>query len=171
MAHAASGVGAQESPRRTPVVDVTMARHTIAGGFVDYRTGALLDVLIAGDVRPAARWTWIAAGGVGGVLGGFGDRCLFKPDGGCAPQANFVAGSLLGGVHVPLSEFAVRALAGPALYSGADARSVGLQGRLDLLGPTFLHLGLGAMARATLLPSHGGDRLVAWALGGSLVIR
>jgi len=62
-------------------------------------------------------------------------------------------------------------LVGPAAYDGAKARSAGAQLRVDFASPTLAHLALGAMGRATLLPSHNGQSLVAWAAGLSLAFR
>ena len=168
----ASVARAQHVDHRTPAFDLTLARHTVSGGFIDFRDGAMLDLLAAGELRSEPGWGWIAAGGASVILGGLGDRCLIRPDGGgCAPQGNFVAVSLLTGAQIPLGPAAARALVGPALYNGAGDSSIGAQGRVDLLPPALAHVGLGVMARATVLPSHGGARLVAWAIGGSATIR
>ena len=168
----ASVARAQHVKHRTPALDLTLARHTVSGGFIDFRDGAMLDLLAAGELRSAPRWAWVAAGGASVILGGLGDRCLIRPDGGgCAPQGNFVAVSLLSGAQVALGPAGARALVGPALYNGAGDSSLGAQGRVDLLSPALAHVGLGVMARATVLPSHGGARLVAWAIGGSATIR
>lgn len=52
---AAPAAGAQ--PRGDAGLDVTLARHAIRGGTIDVRAGALLDVLAAGRVRAASRWS------------------------------------------------------------------------------------------------------------------
>ena len=163
---------AQDVPsHRTAVLDLTMARHAVNGGFIDYRNGAMLDVLAAGTVRSSPRAAFIAAVGAGVVVGGFSDRCLSRPDGGCAPLGNFVVTNVLAGADLSLGQSSMRVLLGPALYNGAGASSLGAQVRLDLISPPLVHVGIGPMLRATVLPSHGGDLLVAWAVGGSLVIR
>jgi hypothetical protein len=167
----ATSVCAAQPTHRTPVIDLSFARHGIDGGFIDYRNGAMADLLAAGDLHRAGQSSIVLAGGASAVLGGFGDRCLIRPTGGCAAQGNFVAFDLLTGIDREIGPASGRALVGPAVYSGAGATSLGAQGRLDLVSPTFAHVGLGIMLRATVLPSHAGDRLVVWAAGGSLVIR
>ena len=109
----ASVARGQQTHHRTPALDLTLARHTVSGGFIDFRDGAMLDLLAAGELRSAPRWAWVAAGGASVILGGLGDRCLIRPDGGgCAPQGNFVAVSLLSGAQVALGPAGARALVG-----------------------------------------------------------
>lgn len=162
----------QQGPiHHTQRLDLTLGRHTTSGGFIDYRTGVLFDLLGASEVRSESLWNWVVGIGAGLVGGGFGDRCLISPRGGCAPQGNFFAGNLLSGVDVPLGRASARALIGPAVYAGAGATSLGLQGRADVTSPPLAHCGLGLMLRITVLPSHAADRLVAWAMGGSVTLR
>ena len=151
--------------------DFSLGRHTTSGGLIDYKTGAMADVLLALGVHEQPGWETVVAIGVGGVIGGFGDRCLIRPEGGCAPQANFGVWNVLIGGDASLGGAAVRGLVGPAYYTGGGGRSFGAEGRLDLSSPTLAHVGLGPMLRATWLPSHGGQRFVAWAIGGSLIFR
>lgn len=162
---------AQAQRRGDVGLTVTLARHSIRGGLFAFRTGALLDVLAAGRVRTMPRWSMVAAGGVGVIFNGTTERCSILPGGGCAPQGNFVAVEALVGVAKPIGRVSGRALAGPALYSGAEDTSFGVQARLDLNAPVSTHLGLGGMLRATLLPSHDGERLTLWAAGGTLTFR
>lgn len=152
-------------------LDLTLARHSVKGGFLDYRDGPLADVLVAFPIRPTPTGSILLGAGGGLVFVGFGDRCKFGPGGECAPQGNFGAVNLLVGTTIPGAGGLARAFAGPAFYAGGGGRSVGLQGRVDLTTPAFAHIGLGAMLRGTYLPDHGGDRLLAWALGGSLAFR
>lgn len=166
-------VALAQSPRGTGA-DVTLARHSVRGGFLGYRTGLHAGALFAVPLRPARTESLLLGFGGGAVVGGFGDRCLFGPGGpgaGCAPKANFVVVDLLVGTTIPGAAGLARAFAGPAFYAGGGGRSVGVQGRVDLTAPAMAHLGLGAMLRGTYLPSHGGDRLLAWAAGGSLTLR
>jgi len=89
----------------------------------------------------------------------------------CAGQGNFVIVNALVGVDKALGAGSGRLLIGPAVYDGADAHSVGVQGRVDLTSPARAHLAFGLMGRATVLPSHNGQSLVAWATGVSLAFR
>lgn len=162
---------AQAQHRGDGGLTVTLGRHSVRGGLIDYRNGSLLDILAAGRVRTMHRWSMVAAGGVGVIVGGTTDRCLMRPEGGCAPKGNFVAVEALVGVAKPIGRVSARVLAGPALYNGADDKSLGVQARLDLNASASTHLGLGGMLRATWLPSHGGDRLTMWAAGGTLTFR
>jgi hypothetical protein len=172
IAFAASTAAAQQADlHRTPVLDLTLARHQVSGGFVAFRTGASADLLVAGALRSTSRWALVGAAGGSAVVGGFGDICLIRPDGGCAPKANFVVANVLAGVDAKLGSASTRVLLGPALYDGADDSSVGAQIRVDLSSPTLEHVGLGAMFRATVLPSHDSQSLVAWAIGGSLIVQ
>ena len=150
---------------------VTVGRHFARGGVLDNRTGALLDVLAAGRVRTMPRWSIVAAGGVGVVVGGKWEVCVIQPDGSCAAHASFLVVDALVGAAKPIGGMSARALAGPALYSGANDTSLGVQGRLDLNAPASPHVGFGAMLRATVLPSHDGERLTLWAVGASLTFR
>jgi hypothetical protein len=174
---AALAVGASPARAQTTAqdsvlrLDVTVARHEMSGGLIDYRTGGMLDALLALGVHDQPRWETVVAIGGGGVAGGFGDRCLIRPDGGCAPQANFGFLNLLIGGDVSLGGAALRGLAGPAYYTGGGAHSFGAEVRMDLSSPTVAHVGLGPMVRATWLPSHGAQRFVAWAVGASVVFR
>jgi hypothetical protein len=156
---------------RTGELDVSVGRHTAAGGIVDFRSGPILDILLSDGLRASSSWTLIGAMGGSAILGGFGDRCLLRSDGGCAPKANFVVANVVVGPEVRIGESALRLLVGPALYSGADSRSVGAQGRGDAILPATAHIGLGLMVRTTVLPSHGGQRLTASAIGVSLILR
>jgi hypothetical protein len=80
----AASLAQHASTHGTPVVDLTFARHGLNGGVIDYRNGAMADLLVAGEIGRSPRWI---------------------------------------------------------------------------------------MMRVTVLPSHGGDALVAWAAGGSLVVQ
>ncbi|MHB8838760.1 MAG: hypothetical protein ACYC7F_07380 [Gemmatimonadaceae bacterium] len=166
-----TSTNAQAQHRGDVGLTVTVGRHFSPRAILDDATGALLDVLAAGRVRSMARGSIVAAGGVGVVMGGTVDDCQLRPDGTCAPKANFFIVDALAGAAMPVGQLTVRALAGPTLYSGADDTSLGVQGRLDLNAPMSTHVGLGAMLRATVLPSHGGEQLTLWAVGGSLTFR
>lgn len=159
---------AQDSVLR---LDVTLGGHTMRGGLIDFSDGAMLDALIALGVHDRPGWETVVAIGGSGVAGGFGDRCLVRPEGGCAPKANFGVLNLLIGGDVSLGGAAIRGLVGPALYNGGEGHAFGPQIRIDLSSPTFAHIGLGAMTRATWLPSYGGQHFVAWAFGASLLFR
>jgi len=159
---------AQDSVLR---LDVTLGGHAMHGGLIDFGDGAMLDALLALGVRDRPRWETVVAIGGGGVAGGFGDRCLVRPDGGCAPKANFGVLNVLIGGDFSVGGAALRGFVGPALYNGDEGHGFGPEVRLDLSSPTLAHIGLGAMTRATWLPSYGGQRFVAWAFGGSLIFR
>jgi hypothetical protein len=160
----------QPGPHRTPVLDLTVARHTVSGAPFNHNPGGSLDLLAAVPLRSTPRWALVAAAGGGFVVGGFGDSCLITPSG-CAPKANFVVANVLAGADVNLGGASARVLLGPALYNGEDDTSVGAQLRVDLSSPSLAHVGLGAMFRATMLPSYAGESLLAWAIGGSLIVR
>ena len=55
----------------------------------------LADVFAAGRVRPMSYGALVAGLGVSGIMGGFGDRCLILPGGGCAGKGNFTVGTAL----------------------------------------------------------------------------
>ena len=155
--------------RSPAALDITIGVHYVTGGLIDFRDGGLLDVLATGRIRAAPRRAVVA--GVSGIAGGFGDRCLLTPSGGCAGNGNFVVLNAVVGIDQALGTASGRLLIGPAIYDGAKARSVGVQGRVDLTSPVRAHLALGAMGRATLLPSHNGQTLIGWAAGVSLAFR
>lgn len=167
-----SAADAQAQHRGDGGLTVTVGRHSVRGGFIHYRNGALLDVLAARRVRTMHGWSMVAAGGIGVIWSGTStDVCLMGPDGECAPKGNFVAFDALVGVAKPFGRMSARALAGPTLYNGAEDKSLGVQARLDLNAPASTRLGPGLMLRATWLPSHGGDRLTMWAAGATLTFR
>lgn len=150
---------------------ITLGRHTARGGDIAYRDGMILDILAAGRVRTMPRWSIIAAGGVNAVASNTTDVCSLRAEGRCAPHGNFGVINALAGASTTVGPFSARALAGPALYNGADDTSIGVQARVDLNAPVSRHVGFGAMMRATFLPSHGGARLFPWAVGGSITFR
>ncbi|MDP1857131.1 MAG: hypothetical protein Q8K82_00590 [Gemmatimonadaceae bacterium] len=163
---------AQAQYRGDGGLTVTVGRHSVRGGFIHYPNGIMLDVLAARRVRTMHGWSMVAAGGIGVIwCGSTMDVCRIGPDGACAPKGNFVAFDALVGVAKPIGRVRARVLAGPALYNGAEDKSLGVQARLDLSAPASSHHGLGGMLRATWLPSHGGDRLTMWAAGGTLSFR
>lgn len=159
---------AQDSVLR---LDVTLGGHRMQGGLIDFGDGAMLDALLAVGVHDQRRWETVVAIGGGGVAGGFGDRCLVRPEGGCAPKANFGVLNLLIGGDVSLGGAALRGLFGPAVYHGGEGYAFGPEVRIDLSSPTFAHIGLGAMTRATWLPSYGAQHFMAWGFGASLLFR
>jgi len=179
---AVSAVRAQATqPHRTSVLDLTLGSHNVSGAVFDYRRGGFADLFVAGAVRSTPARALVAGVGVGAIMGGFGDRCLLRPDGSCAPQANFIATSALAGIDVPLGEGSGRLLVGPALYTGNDNRSVGFQARMDLSLPALAHVGLGGMARMSVLKSttdrtdvnqrYTGEWFRAVAMGVSVFVR
>jgi hypothetical protein len=157
--------------RSPAALDITLGIHNVTGGLIDFNPGGLLDVLATGRIRAAPRRAIVAGGGASLVAGGFGDRCLRTPSGGCAGKGNFVIVNALVGIDQALGSASGRLLIGPALYDGAKARSAGVQARVDLTSPVRAHLALGAMGRATLLPSHNGQTLIGWAAGVSFAFR
>jgi hypothetical protein len=146
-------------------LDLTLGLSAVRGGTIDFRTGLLADVLAAGRLRPTRRGAIVAGLGASGIFGGMGDRCLLLPDGGCAGKGNFGVVTALFGVDRALGSGSLRLLTGPSYHKGANAGSVGLQGRVDVASPAFAHVALGVMTRATILPDHGGATLVIWGLG------
>lgn len=163
---------AQAQQRGDAGLTVTLGRHSVRGGLIHHRNGVLLDVLAARRVRTMHGWSMVAAGGVGVIWSGTTtDVCLMRPDGGCAPTGDFVAVNALAGVARTSDRVSARLLAGPALYNGANDKSLGVQARLDLNAPGSTRVGLGGMLRATWLPSHEGERLTLWAAGGTLTFR
>ncbi len=161
---------------RAAGLDFTLGRHSLRGGIVRERSGVLLDALATGRLRASSRWAFVAGGGasaavVGSALGASTDDCLLLSNGQCAPRGNFVGINALAGVAYGVGPGTIRALIGPALYRGADDKSLGFQGRIDTSLPLAARAGVGAMLRATRLPSHGGQRLTLWAFGVSLTYR
>lgn len=152
-------------------LSIVLARNHVGGGVLDSRTGALVHVLAATPVKTNPRWSMVATGGLGAIVGSTGGRCLINEDGSCAPKGNFAVLDAMLGFARPIASFKARMLAGPALYNGADDTSIGLQGQLDINAPLSQHLGIGVVIRAALLPSHGGERLAQWAAGGSVSFR
>ena len=158
---------ASAQSQRAGDVTLTVARHDIQGSTVHYRHGLLLDGLMTRHVHPSAAWSPLVAGGIGIVRGNM-PECDIQPDGRCAPSGNFFALNTLVGVERSAGRIRARLFAGPALHSGNDATSIGLQGRVALTVPLDELFGAGIMIRATRLPSHHGEALTLWAFGGSV---
>jgi hypothetical protein len=152
-------------------LDLTLGASGVRGGIIAFRSGALADVFAAGRLRPIPGGALVAGLGASGIMGGFGDRCLILPNGGCAGKGNFTVVSALLGVDRALGAGSLRLLAGPSYHDGAKDASVGLQGRIDVASPAFAHLALGVMTRATVLPDHGGAKLVIWGFGVGVAFR
>lgn len=169
MAPLVSPVGAQDGASTT--LEGTIGAHVVSGGAIDHRNGLLMDLLAAGRIGGLFQRPLVIAGGVGAVMGGFGDRCLLTSNGGCAGNGNFVVLNVLVGIEQPFGSASARFLVGPAIYDGANARSAGLQGQVDVASPTKGRMALGAMVRATVLPSHNGQALVGWGTGISVAFR
>jgi hypothetical protein len=172
MTFAVSFVQAQATrPHRSPVLDLTLGSHNVSGATFANSNGLFLDLFAAGSLRSTPKRALVAGLGVTGIASGFGDVCRFRPDGSCAPRANFVATSMLAGFGVPLGEASGRVLVGPTLYKGEDDTSLGLQARLDVSSPTLAHFGFGGMVRASVIPSYAGDRFYSGSMGLSLFVR
>ena len=100
----------------------------------------------------------------------FGDRCRIDPPFGevlvCRPQLSYRRAALLVGWQYG-DTWMFRALAGPAYYgefginsaaasAKVSAAAGGAEGRVDLGGPLFGHLGFSLSARAARLPNIRG---------------
>ena len=152
-------------------LDVSLGGSNVSGGTIDYRSGVLADAFASGGLRATWGGALVAGLGVSGVLGGFGDRCLMMPSGGCAGQGNFAVVTALIGIDRPVGAGSLRVLAGPSYHNGANHASVGPQVRVDVATPAAGHLALGLMTRATILPRHGDAALVVWGLGAGVTLR
>jgi hypothetical protein len=151
-------------------LDLALGASGVRGGMIANRRGVLADVLGAGRLRPMSSGAIVAGLGVSGIAGGFGDSCLLLPNGGCAGKANFMVVTALLGIDRAFGAGSLRLLAGPSYHNGAEDRSVGLQGRIDVASPTFAHVALGLMTRVALLPNHGAT-LGIWGLGVGVAFR
>jgi hypothetical protein len=160
---------AQERPRLNVDATVGVAQRSD----ILYST----DVGIALDAVGALRLTSVLGGNlVAAVSGGvdgffdFSDVCrIDSPDGVplvCRPDYSYRHAALLGGWQYG-GTWMLRALAGPAYYGEFDSNSAatrargsaaagGAEGRLDLGGPLFGHLGFSLSARAATLPNIRG---------------
>jgi hypothetical protein len=152
-------------------LDLMLGSSAIRGGTIDFRNGMLIDALSAGRLRAKSGGAIVAGLGASRIVGGYGDRCLILPDGGCAPKGNFSVVSALFGIDRAVGAGSLRLLAGPSLQNGAGDTSVGLQGRIDVATPALAHMAMGLMTRATVLPDHGGARLVVWGFGVGVAFR
>jgi hypothetical protein len=152
-------------------LDLSTGGGRVRGGMIDHRMDVLADVLAAGRVRPMPGGAIVAGLGASGIVGGFGDSCLLLPNGGCAAKGNFMVVTALLGVDRAVGAGSLRLLAGPSYHNGDKDASVGLQGRVDVASPTFAHLAVGLMTRATVLPNHGDATLVIWGFGVGVAFR
>lgn len=152
-------------------LDLTIGGSTVSGGTIDFRSGFLADALAAGGLRATGGGALVAGLGASGILGGFGDRCLPLPNGGCAGKGNLTVVTALLGIDQAVGAGSVRVLAGPSYHNGARDASVGPQVRIDVASSALEHLALGLMTRATFLPRHGDAALVVWGFGAGLTFR
>ncbi|MEQ1693601.1 MAG: hypothetical protein ABMA00_20095 [Gemmatimonas sp.] len=127
------GVQTAESQRRISV-DITGGASAVRGGRQHYVNddGMALD-LVVGLRRPARRGLMHAI--ATGIRSDVGDDCYVSitpvQSSGCLPSAPTISHlGLLAGYEYRRSGSSVRALLGPALYSGKNSR--GLGGRLHL---------------------------------------
>lgn len=166
-----SAQSARAPSARGAGLDLMLGAQTTRGGAIENRQGLLVDATIAITARESGARALVIAGGGGGVLGGNGDTCLILPNGGCAAKGNFGIVHAGVGPAQRVGNATVRALLGPAHVSGGGHSSFGMQARLDAQANAVEHFGLAAMARVTILPSHGGETLTMWALGLGVAFR
>jgi hypothetical protein len=154
-------------------LDLTVGLHGISGPTYKQQKAPILDALLAARLVKGERWSLVGAATAGvAAVGPSGDDCLLLSDGGCAPTHNLGTGSVLFGVARRLdANSTARLLVGPAAYRGRGETEWGVQVRGDLALLLSQHVGLGPMARVTLLPDQQGKRTTMWAVGVSLVFR
>jgi hypothetical protein len=173
---------AQEQPQLSVDVSVGAAHRTDL--FYASDAGFVLDALGALRLNSVLGGNLVAAASVG--MDGFpslGDRCRIDPPYDapgppvCRPDFSYSRVALLGGWQYG-GTWMFRALAGPAYYgeflssspattARGAAAAAGADGRIDLGGPLFGHLGFSLTARAATLPNIRGRsvNIVAGTLG------
>lgn len=154
-------------------LDLTVGAHGVSGVMYKERTVPLLEALLAIRVHRGAQWSLVAAGSAGTTATlASNDSCTFLPDGGCAPTQQLWMGSALIGIARQLdASTTARLFIGPAVYSHSGNTDWGTQVRADLALILGNRVGIGPMARLTLLPDHRGETATMWALGVSLSFR
>ncbi len=148
------------------------------GGTYANPIGAAVDVVLGYRLREIPAGTLIAALNLGAqtpvsTLG----PCHVLPDGGCAPSFPifFSGGTLVGLQRGSARTASVRILAGPTYYdahrSDGGGGALGLQGRMDVSTPPWMHTAVVASLRHSVLPSFQGDALGITSFGLGLRIQ
>jgi hypothetical protein len=163
-------VGAQQRPALS--LEASVGFGVGDGSEWRNRAGFALDGLVGLRVRSAPGGA-ILAGLAGGMQGmpGSGDDCLLTPSGGCVPDFPlfYSAAALLGWEAARASGPSLRVLAGPAYYRADEGgAALGLQGRLEVASPAWLHVAVVASVRGAVLPNFRGDALALAAAGFGL---
>ncbi len=147
------------------------------GGTYTTRSGAAIDVVLGYRLRDTPAGTLIGAFnlGVQSPVTSSGPGILL-PNGEEAPDFPifFSGGALLGMQRGSARTASARILAGPTYYQALGSNhggAVGLQGRVDVSTPPWMHTAVVASLRHSVLPSFRGDALGITSFGLGLRIQ
>lgn len=171
---AATTLHAQEGWKRR--IDLTLGVYGAQGSESKSQSGALLDVLLAGEPAADKGWAKTGGGGVGlyTVKTSFGatpDQCEVVSGTLCRQNKGLTSVYAVGGVARTSGSKTTRALIGPAFLHGFDANSIGVQAQVDLNAMFASRAGIGGVLRGVVMPSHGGQNLSLWSGGVSIAFR
>jgi hypothetical protein len=152
------------------------------GGTYTTRSGAAIDVVLGYRLRDTPAGTLIGAFNLGVQSPVTSDLVCIPvgpiANGECAPNFPifFSGGALLGVQRGSARTASARILAGPTYYlplgSDHDAGgALGLQGRVDVSTPPWMHTAVVASLRHSVLPSFRGDPLGITSFGLGLRIQ
>jgi hypothetical protein len=147
------------------------------GGTYATRSGAAIDVVLGYRLRDTPAGTLIGAFnlGVQSPVTSSGPGIVL-PNGEEAPDFPifFSGGALLGMQRGSARTASARILAGPTYYQALGSNhggAVGLQGRVDVSTPPWMHTAVVASLRHSVLPSFRGDALGITSFGLGLRIQ
>jgi hypothetical protein len=147
------------------------------GGMYSTGPGAAVDVVLGYRLRDTSVGTLIGALNAGVQFPVSPSGCPLDPGGDCSPEfpAVISGGPLLGIQRGSARTASVRILAGPTYYdahrSAGGGGALGLQGRVDVSTPPWMHTAVVASLRHSVLPSFRGDALGITSFGLGLRIQ
>jgi hypothetical protein len=147
--------------------DVTLGASNGWGGKYFGRPGVAAEITLVPD-HEAARIAAFTVGGRGSPAGG--DICVFEagPGSRCLPRfPAIVHMGVLGGLERTMPGATVRAMAGPAFYTGGGKSGLGGQLQLDA-AVGFTHLAFVCAARGSAVARFTGERLRLGSLAAGL---
>ena len=137
-------------------------------------TGAAVDVVLGYRLRDTSVGTLIGALNAGVQLPAGSKGCVAYPGGDCSLPfpAAISGGPLLGIQRGSPRTASARILAGPTYYHALEeGRALGLQGRVDVSTPAWMHTAVVASVRHSVLPSFRNDAVGITSFGLGLRVQ
>jgi hypothetical protein len=178
LAFAIGAILAPETAAQDPVAvtpEASVGFSVGSGGTYVHRAGPSLDLMLGMRMQETPAGTLVGGFTIGVPLPVARPLiCILLPSGECAPEFPqfFSGGALLGVQRGSAQGPSARILAGPTYYYGhRRSGALGLQGRLDMATPPFLHTSVVASLRGAVLPSFEEETLGITSFGLGLRIQ